>query len=80
MQRGSPALPDDSVVYRFSCVAIPDNRCFTLVGDADGCDLLDANTGLVEDFCQCGILGRPDFHGVMLDPAGPGINLREFPL
>ncbi len=65
--RGAAILPDDGVVNRFSGSAIPDQRCFPLVGYADGRDFDPAG------FLDGGATGsggrRPEVRGVMFDPA-----------
>ncbi|MNC06296.1 hypothetical protein D3C75_538030 [compost metagenome] len=78
--RGAAALPDDGVVDGFAGGFLPDNGGFTLVGDADGGDLLAVQAALGQHLGEDGGLGRPDLHGVVLDPARLGVVLGEFAL
>ena len=74
---GTAALPDDGVGNGFPGRFVPDDCGFPLVGDADGGDVRrlypQLGHGSPGDF-QCGV---PDLIGVMLHPAGMGINLPE---
>ena len=78
--RGAAALPDDGVVDGLAGGFLPDNGGFTLVGDADGGDLLAVQAALGQHLGEDGGLGRPDLHGVVLDPARLGVVLGEFAL
>ena len=78
--RGSPALPDNGVVYRTSRVFIPDHGGFPLVGDADGGHLLRGHSRLSQGLGENGKLSRPDLHRVLLHPAGLRIVLGQLPL
>ena len=49
-----------------------------VVGDADGGDLRRVHPGLGQHFHHHAVLGGPDFHGVVLHPALPGVVLGEF--
>ena len=67
-------IPYDSLMcFEFpkSCGGLP------LVGDADGGDLLGVDVGAVHRLRQGPLLRGPDLHGVMLHPAGLGIDLVE---
>ena len=44
--RGAAVLPDDGVVDRLAAGAVPDNRGFALIGDADAGDVARAKPGL----------------------------------
>ncbi|MNO71877.1 hypothetical protein D3C76_628050 [compost metagenome] len=74
------ALPDDGVVDRAAGVLVPDHGGFTLVGDADGRDLVVVQSRLRQGFDHHRTLGGEDFHRVMFDPAGLRIMLRELAL
>ena len=75
-QLGSTAiLPDDRVVDGFSGLAVPDNHRLALVGDADRRDLAAVGVGCL---FQRGDGIAPDILGIMLDPAGLRVMLREF--
>ncbi|MNM67892.1 hypothetical protein D3C81_794360 [compost metagenome] len=76
----APALPDDGVVDRLAGVFVPYHGGFALVGDADRRHLVEADAGLGQGFHQGSALGGPDFHGVVLDPAGLWVDLGEFAL
>ncbi|MNS44991.1 hypothetical protein D3C72_774490 [compost metagenome] len=78
--RGAAALPDDGVVDGLAGGLFPDNGGFTLVGDADGGDLLAVQAALGQHLGEDGGLGRPDLHGVVLDPARFRVVLGEFAL
>ena len=67
--RRAPVLPDDRIVDRLTGFAVPDNGGLTLVGDADGGDVLGIQTGIGERPAHR-LGGRaPQVAGVMLDPA-----------
>ena len=71
-------LPDDGVMDRSSGFAIPEQGGFSLVGDADGGNLLRGEFGLAQGGFGGGELGFPDRLGIMLHPSWFGENLREF--
>ncbi len=79
-RRALAALPDDGVVDRTAGYLVPDDGGLALVGDADGGHLLVGDAGLGQGFDEHAALGRPDFHGVMLDPARLRVDLRELAL
>src|SRR5690606_6879889 len=70
---GAPVLPDDRRRERASRPLRPEDDRLALVGDADGGDAATA----LGQFARAGERCAPDFLGVMLDPAGPGIGLAE---
>jgi hypothetical protein len=74
----APALPDDGVVDRLAGGLVPDDGGFPLVGDADGGHFLGADAHGLKNLAGHAHLAAPDFHGVMLDPAGLGVDLGEF--
>ena len=65
---GAPILPDDGVVDRLSRMPVPDQDGLALVGDADGGDVTDVETGLRHRLPRRDKLGFPDFPGVVLHP------------
>ena len=77
---GAAALPHDGVGDGPAGLPVPDDGGLPLVGDADGGQLLRGHPGLGQHLRQDGILGGPDLHGVLLHPAGLGIDLGELPL
>ena len=79
-RRALAALPDDGVVDRPACDLVPDDGGFALVSDADGGNLFIGDPGLGQRFDEHAALGRPDFHGIMLDPAWLRVDLCKFAL
>ena len=77
---GTAALPDDGVVDRAAGGFVPDDGSLPLVGDANGGHLGRGNTGLSQHLCEHRRLAGPDLHGVLLHPAGLGVDLGKFPL
>ena len=71
------ALPYNGIVYRFSRDTIPHDSGFALIGNADCGDVPGLCTGHCHGLHGHRQLGRPDFHGIVLHPAGLGINLVE---
>lgn len=78
--RGTAALPDDGVINRFTGFAFPDDGRFTLVGDANGRNLVGTDIGFRQHFNQRRALRGPDFHRVVFNPAWLRIDLLEFAL
>ncbi len=75
-ERGRPGvLPDDRVVHGFAGGAVPEQRRLALVGDAQGAELVGAQSGLGERARHHGLHLGPDLGGVVLHPAGPGEDL-----
>ena len=72
--RGPPVLPHDGPVERPARGAVPDDRRFPLVGDADGGDGVVQLIGHQRD---AGRHGLPDLLGVVLHPARPRVVLGE---
>ena len=73
-------LPDDGVADGLAGVAVPDHGGFALVGDADGGEIAGAEVLGLHRFADDLLRAAPDLGGIVLDPAGPGINLRVLPL
>jgi hypothetical protein len=68
---GGPAvLPDDRVVQRLAGVPVPGDDRLTLIGDADGLEVLALRAGVVYRFLRDGFGDIPDLAGVVLHPAG----------
>ena len=76
-RRGAAALPDNGIVQRPAGRAVPDHRCFTLIGDADGSDLLHRDTADANRLAQRVRLGVQDGRRIVLDPTGLRIDLLE---
>ena len=74
---GAAALPHNGVVNGQARLLVPHNGGFPLVGDADAGDLLPVDIQPGEGFHQHAVLGHVDVGGVVLYPAGLGVNLRE---
>ena len=45
-------LPNDSIIDRKTSILIPDDSCFTLVGDSDSFDLIKFHTTFDESTCN----------------------------
>ena len=76
-RRGAAALPDDGVAQWPARGALPQQRGFALVGDADGGDVGDVDVGLFHGQLQRVDLAVQNVLRAMLDPAGLGVDLRE---
>jgi hypothetical protein len=72
---GAPVLPDDRVVDRLTGLAVPDHRRLALVGDAQRGNVLRRDTGRGQGLARGGELALPDLDGVVLHPAGMGVQL-----
>ena len=77
---GTAALPDNGVVDGFAGCLIPDDGGFTLVGDADTGNVICFHTQLFHSVLGNFQGGAPDFHSIVLDPAGLREDLTEFSL
>src|SRR5215203_4766810 len=66
---GAAILPDDGVAHRTSGSAVPDDRGFALVRDADGSDVGRTCVGAPERFDRHRALCRPDLLRVVLNPS-----------
>src|ERR1039457_68474 len=75
---GAAALPDDGMVDGFAGLAVPDNRGFPLVGNADSGDLGGLNPRRLQGLLAGFFHRAPNLIGVMLNPAGLGEILGEF--
>jgi len=78
--RRAPVLPDDGVVNRRIGLAIPEDRRFALVSDADGGDFAAVFLRFRQRFARGRKRRRPDLFRVMLDPAFMGVMLGELRL
>ena len=74
--RRAAALPDDGVIDRFTGRAIPQDRCFALVRNADGRDLA-AKTCFAQRLRGDRAFALPDLVRVVLDPPRLRIMLPE---
>ena len=75
---GTHVLPDNRVVNGLTGVLIPHNGGFTLVGDADGCQLVAVNFRLLQRISDDLTRGIPDLDRVVLNPTGVREDLGEF--
>ena len=73
-------LPDDRIVDRLAGLAVPDDRGFALVGDADRRDILGRDAGARHRGARGRDRRGPDPLRIMLDPAGLRKDLRKFEL
>jgi hypothetical protein len=79
--RGSAAaLPDDGVENRLTGSLFPHHRSFTLIGDANACQIRQIDAAPGEGFRHHRILRRVDFHGVVFHPPLLGVALCKLPL
>ena len=76
-RRCAAALPHDRVVHRASGLPVPENRRLSLVGDADGGDVLHGNAADAHGLAQGVHLGVEDRRRVVLHPAGLRVDLLE---
>jgi hypothetical protein len=74
---GAPVLPDDGVVDGIAAPALPDERGLALIGQTDRCDRARRLRRLGERLAHRGQRRAPDRLGIVFDPAGVGIKLRE---
>ena len=78
-QRSSLArLPNDSIIDRKSRILIPDDSCFTLVGDPDGFYLVRFYSTFDEGTGDNGLHRVPNFIGIVLNPSSLRENLSKF--
>ena len=75
---GAPILPDDRIGDRPAGGAIPQHGCLALIRDAERGDVGDAKAGGRDRIVQHARLRRPDFRGVVLDPARLRVDLTKF--
>ena len=74
---GPAALPHDGVAHRASGGTLPQDGRLPLVGDTQSRDLLGVDVGGIHRLRQSPLLRGPDLHGIVLHPAGLGIDLAE---
>ncbi len=77
-RRRAAILPDDGVADRRAGLAIPQQRGFPLIGDADGGDLAGPHARARQHLRRDSALRGPDIPRPMLDPARPWEKLLEF--
>src|SRR5581483_72156 len=75
---GARVLPDNCVIDGLAGFPIPDYGGLALIGDADGRNVFGVNPAIRERALNDGLNGLPNFHWVVFDPAGLGVNLRVF--
>src|SRR5579883_1017484 len=61
-------LPDDRIMNRLACFAIPDYRGFSLIGNPDSSNITGSDTNTRQGFISNAHLGRPNFISIMLHP------------
>ena len=80
-RRGAAVLPDNRVVDGLARLAVPHNRGFALVGDAERRHIARASRcGFAQHLNGRTELRGKNVEGIVLYPAGLGINLRKFML
>jgi hypothetical protein len=72
-----PALPDDRGVDGTACLALPDDRRLTLVGDPDCGEIRRRETGARDGFAAYGNGRREDLVRIVLDVRRRGIRLPD---
>lgn len=77
---GTPVLPHDRVRNGLAVLAVPDDRSFALIGDADSRYIRYPGLGSCECFKRDRDLRRRDLFGIVFDPSGLRKNLVEFAL
>jgi hypothetical protein len=75
---GTTVLPHDGVVDRLTCLTVPRQGRFLLVGDAYAGHVGRFDLRLYQYFLRHGELGTPDFVSVVLHPGGLGEELGKF--
>ena len=80
LRRSAPILPDDGIVNRLARLAIPDERRFPLIGDADADQVFGATLRFEQRLASRVQHASPDVLRIVLHPSLAGENLREFPL
>ncbi len=76
----APVLPDDGVGHGFAGHAVPQERRFALVGDADRGDARRVDAAVGQRGARAGKLAGPDVRRIVLDPAGLREMLGKFAL
>ena len=76
--RGAAALPYDGVAYRAAGAHIPHHGGLALIGDADGGNVRGVRADVGKRKPRNLQLHGENLLGIMLHPAGPRENLREF--
>ncbi len=72
--------PDNGIVKRCAGLPVPQQRCFALIGDADGCNIGSRELRFLQCFADNMLRVAPDFIGIVLNPASLGIDLLVFAL
>jgi hypothetical protein len=73
----APVLPDDGVGDRLAALAVPEERGLALVGDADRHHAFQRHPGALERAARHRALRGENLLGIVLDPAGLRVDLRE---
>ena len=77
-RRGAAALPHDRIAEGLAGRALPEQRGFALIGDADGRNIVYVDPRFFHRELQRVQLTVQNVLRTMLHPAGLGINLRKF--
>src|SRR6202043_1291133 len=75
----APVLPHDGAMDGLARRALPDERGFALVGDAERCDLARVEARLRQRLARRCERIAPDVFRVMFDTTGRGVVLWQFP-
>ncbi len=68
-------LPNDSVVHRFAGLSVPQDGCLSLIRDANSGEIRRLQRTLLERSRNHLLRSAPDFFGIVLHPAGLGVDL-----
>ncbi len=72
------ALPYNGIVHRLPGILVPEDGGLPLVGNSYGGNLFRSRPQHCHALCGHSQLGGPYLPGIVLHPAGPGVNLSEF--
>ena len=75
---GARVHPDQRIVKRLACAAIPDDGRLALVGDADADEIGGAQTLLRQGAANDRLGVAPDLRRIVFDPSRPGSDLFVF--
>jgi len=74
---GAAVLPDDRGRDGLERAPVPQHERFSLVGDADRAHMACRHACRPQSLSRARLHRRPDLVGVVLDPARPGVMLRD---
>ena len=71
LSEGAPFImgAPNTMIYRLAGFFVPDNGCFTLIGNSDSCDIFGFGVGFCKCFACYRVLCQPDFRRIVLNPA-----------